>query len=348
MKNHYEILGVPRDADEETIKAAYRDLAKKLHPDQTGGNKRAEGRLKDITAAYNVLKHADKRIAYDANLKREQQTKKTRPKPASTTDGRQKSGDRFREAAADIFGTGRRDDTQRHNQNIDAEASVHITAGLARGGGDLELEADIQERCGACAGSGGRREVICADCGGTGRSVRKDGIVTREWSCQHCAGKGTFVTCCASCGGEGVRTNRRRFRAKIAAGTADGTILRFRDRGNIGLDGRRGDLYVTLKVLADNTYNIDGTDASRRLQIGIVTATLGGQVEFDGVDGERLRVSVPPGTQSGTRFRIVGRGLPNREGGRGDLTITIEIQIPTAVTPQQAELLRQFETASTN
>lgn len=353
MRDYYEILGVPRDADAETIKKAYRKLALKYHPDRNGGSKEAEEKFKEATEAYEVLRDPQKRAMYDryghAGLS-----------GASGAGGF--TGFDFAEALnifmrdfgglglEDLFTGGRR---SRGGPRKGPDMQLRLPLKLAEvaTGTRKTLRVKVFDPCSACRGTGsagGAAPRACGTCGGAGevRRVQRSllGQIVSVTTCPTCRGEGTeIVELCDRCDGEGVVRAEREIQVEVPPGVSSGDYITLRGQGHSGArGGPRGDIIVILEVEEDPRFVRDGADLICDLPITFTQAALGAEVEVPTVEGT-ARLTIPAGTQSGRQLRLKGKGLPHlRGGGRGDLIVRVHVWVPTELTPEQTALLRRL------
>jgi molecular chaperone DnaJ len=345
MADFYDLLGVRRGASAEEIKKAYRRKALELHPD-TNPDPAAEELFKQITHAYEVLSDPEQRARYDrfgeAGI-------------GSAASG--SPGDIFGGGLGNLFdtffggnpfgGTGRAGPPR----GEDLEMVAELTFEQAVFGTTLPVTTRVATVCGECAGSGagqGTQPVTCVECSGTGqvRRVRQSllGQMVTTGACPRCGGLGQIiVTPCSRCGGEGRQPEERTFQVDVPAGVDTGSTLRLSGRGHAGRrGGPPGDLYVHLRVRAHEQFERDGVDLVTDLPISFAQAALGTTLSLSTLDGE-AEIKVAPGTQSGKQFVLRGRGVPVVQGrGRGDLIVTLVVQTPTALPPDQEDLLRRL------
>lgn len=341
-RDYYEVLGVARDASEEDLKKAYRQLALKFHPDR---NKEpgAEERFKEVSEAYAVLSDAEKRRVYDQV-------------GHAGFDQRYSDEDIFRGAdfggfgfdVGDIFSAffGGRGRSQR-GRDLQVHASVPLATVAT--GGDIAVKVARAETCSACRGTGaeGAATTPCATCGGRGearRVVRTPfGQMVQVGTCPTCAGRGKVAKkVCANCAGQGRTRRERTLTVKVPAGVEDGMNLRLRGEGEAGPEGA-GDLYVTLAVQPDVTFERDGPDLHVVAPLTFSQAALGDDVEVPTLVDGRVKVTAEPGTQSGATTRLKGKGLPALgERGRGDLVVHFRVYTPTKLTSRERELFEEL------
>ncbi len=352
-RDFYEVLGVSRDADDKTLKSAYRKLAMKYHPDRNPGDAEAEAQFKEINEAYDTLKDGQKRAAYD------------RFGHAAFENGGgfgggagAQSGD-FASTMSDIFeeffgmggGGGNRRSGGRE-RGADLRYNLEITIEEAFSGKSVEIEVPTSVTCTACSGSGakpGTQPKTCPTCGGSGRVRAAQGFFTLERTCPTCQGRGQIISDpCPECSGTGRTTQERTLQVNIPAGIEDGTRIRLAGEGEAGLrGGPSGDLYIFLSIKPHEFFQRDGADIYCRVPISMTTAALGGQFDVPSVDGATSRVKVPEGTQTGKQFRLKGKGMPiMRSSQFGDMYIQVTVETPTKLTKRQRELLSEFEQES--
>lgn len=345
-REYYDLLGVAPDASEEQIKRAYRRLARELHPDSTGGDPAAEARFKQVAQAYEVLRDPERRARYDRY-------------GASGVDGA--APDPFGGGLGDLFdaffgmaGGGRGRGRSGPARGVDAELVVTLAFREAVFGARKEIAVDVAVACPACDATGARRgtsAIRCPDCGGTGelRRVRQSilGQVVTAVTCPRCQGLGESIpTPCPECGGEGRRSEHRVITIDVPAGVDDGATLRLAGQGPAGpRGGPAGDLYVHLRVEADERFARRNDDLHAELHVAMTQAALGAVVAVETLDGPE-QLTLAPGTQSGTVLRLRGRGVPHVRGrGRGDLLVHVVVDTPTDLDGRQRELLRQLAAA---
>ncbi|WP_321343566.1 molecular chaperone DnaJ [Breoghania sp.] len=350
----YEVLGVTRDADDKTLKSAFRKLAMKYHPDRNPDDSEAEAKFKEINEAYDALKDPDKRAAYD------------RFGHAAFENGgmggqRGFSGD-FASTMSDIFdeffggmggpGGARRGGGGGRERGADLRYNMDIDLEEAYTGKTVEIEVPSSIVCETCTGTGakpGSSPTTCRTCGGAGRVRATQGFFTMERTCPACQGRGEIISDpCPDCSGSGRRVEERTLSVNIPAGIEDGTRIRLAGEGEAGLrGGPSGDLYIFLSIRPHAFFQRDGADIFCRAPISMTTAALGGQFEVPTVEGGKTRVKVPEGTQAGKQFRLKGKGMPvMRSSQYGDMYIQVTVETPQNLTKRQRELLQEFEEVS--
>jgi molecular chaperone DnaJ len=346
---YYETLEVDRNADESKLKAAFRKLAMKWHPDKNPGDAASEMRFKEINEAYEVLKDGDKRAAYD------------RFGHAAFEQGMGGGGPGFGAGFAssfsdifeDLFGmAGQRGRGGGRERGQDLRYNMEITLEEAFVGKTAQIEIPVSVTCESCSGTGakaGTRPKTCATCGGAGRVRQAQGFFTLERTCPACQGRGQMIEDpCPSCVGSGRVTRERTLSVNIPQGVEDGTRIRLAGEGEAGIrGGPPGDLYIFLSIGSHPFFQRDGADLHCRVPVTMVTAAVGGEFEVPTIDGGKTRVKVPEGTQSGQRFRLAGKGMPVlRARQSGDMYVQIVVETPQSLTKKQRELLLEFDKLS--
>lgn len=351
MRDFYEILGVEASADVEEIKRAYRRMAHKYHPDKNPNDAYAEERFKEASRAYEVLSDPNLRRRYDrfghAGVNAGN----------GAGDGQQSGfaqnmGDVFSEIFADFFG-GRARGGTRAQREKGADKVVNLTVDFetAAFGGEQLLELDRDVRCSECSGTGaqpGSSPQLCHACGGGGEIRVQQGLFSVSKRCTYCKGRGRLVLHpCKACDGRGVLERHSRLKVKIPPGADSGTTLRYSGEGEPGTGGGpAGDLRVVLSVREHPLFKRDGADLHCEMPIGLVEATLGGQVEVPTLDGS-VRMRLPPGTQNGRVFRLRGKGLPSAQhGARGDQHVRVMVETPVSLAPEQQKALQALKSLS--
>jgi molecular chaperone DnaJ len=349
-RDYYEILGVTRSCTEIELKAAFRKLAMQHHPDRNPGDRDCEHRFKEINEAYDVLKDGDKRAAYD-------RFGHAAFEHGGMGGGMHGFGADFGSTFADIFegifgmggvrgrGSGR-------ERGSDLRYNMEISLDEAFTGKTAQIRIPTSVTCEACSGSGakaGTKPKPCATCGGAGKIRHAQGFFTLERTCPTCHGRGQVIDDpCKVCGGGGRVTRERTLSVNIPTGVEDGTRIRLAGEGEAGLrGGPPGDLYIFLEVAPHEFFQRDGADLHCRVPISMVSAGLGGEFEVPAIDGSKVRVKVPAGTQTGSRFRLAGKGMPVlRAKQTGDMYVQVAVETPQNLTKRQRDLLAEFEKLS--
>jgi molecular chaperone DnaJ len=351
----YTLLGVARDADGAAIKSAFRKLAMKHHPDQNPGCKESEDRFKAINEAYAILSDPQKRAAYDRYGHAAFQNGGMGGGQGRGAGGfadihdifNEMFGAEFGDAFSEAFG-GSRGRGRGPERGADLRYDVEITLEDAFRGSERQIVVPAAARCEPCSGSGSEGNAPlepCRTCGGAGQMRASQGMFRVVRTCPSCHGRGQIIKdACRSCGGRGQVQKERQLAVKIPAGVEDGTRIRLAGEGDAGVrGGPNGDLYLFLSVKPHELFERDGPDLYCRAPVPLVTAALGGDVEIPTLEGERARVQVPAGAQTGRRFRLRGKGMPSlRAKDRGDLHVEILVETPVNLSAKQRKLLEEF------
>lgn len=357
-RDYYEVLGVEKNADEAAIKKAYRVLAKKYHPDMNPGDKEAEKKFKEASEAYAVLSDPEKRRQYDQF-------------GHAAFDGGAGSGfggfdfnsadfsDIFGDIFGDFFGGGRRGagrDTNAPMKGSNIRTSVRITFEEAVFGTEKEIELTVKEECKTCHGSGakpGTAPQTCPKCGGKGQVVFTQqsffGTVRNVQTCPDCQGKGKVIReKCVDCHGSGYVPMKKRFAVEIPAGIDNGQCKRLSGQGEPGVNGGpRGDVLVEVIVGRHPIFQRQETNIFSTVPVSFAVAALGGEIVIDTVDGKVI-YEVKPGTQTDTRVRLKGKGVPSLRNKdiRGDHYVTLVVQVPDKLSHEAKEFLKKFDEVS--
>ncbi|HWA57579.1 MAG TPA: J domain-containing protein [Gemmatimonadales bacterium] len=362
-RDFYQVLGVPDTATPDEIKKAYRRLAKQYHPDANPNNAQAAERFKEISEAHGVLSDADKRKQYD---------QMRRLGAFDTAGGFRRGGAGSRPGGAagagrsepefdfsdfgsfglgdifsSIFGKGRREDTAPAAPEI--ETVVEIPFRVAALGGKVPVRLPVNETCATCSGSGaapGAKISTCPECNGRGTVTFGQGGFAVNRPCPQCRGKGKVPsTPCPTCGGAGEVRSEREVLITVAPGTESGAKVRLRGQGKGGAPGApTEDLVVTFQVQPDRFFKRDGLDVICEVPINLAQAVFGTRLRVRTLDGKKVVLKVPAGTQPGRKFRVKGLGI-EKGGKKGDQLVQVQVQVPEKLTPEQEELLRKFAEA---
>ena len=355
-RDYYESLGLKKGASEDEIKKAFRQQAKKYHPDVNPGDKSAESRFKEINEAYEVLSDAQKKSRYDQF-------------GHAGVDPNFGAGSGFggfggfggmdfdlSDLFGSIFGGGsstRSRNAPRKGERIHAE--LIITFEEAAFGCEKEVSAMRVENCEDCDGSGcaaGTTAEKCENCSGRGTVTTQQrtpfGVMQSSTDCPKCGGRGKIIQQpCTKCRGLGLVRRSRKIKVSVPAGIDDGQTISMRGQGSTGANGGEpGDLYVTISVLRHKVFQREGNSVLVEMPVSFVQLALGADIEVPTLDG-KVKYSIPEGTQSGTVFRLRGKGIANLRGsGRGDQFVTVNVVVPTGLNAEKKELLRKFEDIS--
>jgi molecular chaperone DnaJ len=357
-RDYYETLGVARGASADEIKKAYRGKAKELHPDRNADNPNAEAQFKEVNEAYDVLKDADKKAAYDRFGHAAFDGGMAGGARAGGYGGAGGQGDfasAFSDVFEDLFGDfmgGQRPGGTRRSRatrGSDLRYNLRISLEDAYSGLQKQITVPTAVACGSCNGTGsegGSEPVTCPTCSGMGKVRAQQGFFTVERTCPTCSGVGQIVkNPCSTCGGAGRTQKDRALSVNIPAGVETGTRIRLSGEGEAGLrGGPSGDLYIFIEIADHALFQRDGNDLYCRVPVSMTRAALGGEVEVPTIDGGRSRVKVPEGSQSGRQMRLRGKGMPALRGtGMGDMYIELAVETPVKLNAEQKDLLRKFE-----
>ncbi len=355
-RDYYEILGVAKGASADEIKKGYRTKAKELHPDRNTGKPEAEGLFKEANEAYEVLKDADKKAAYDRY-------------GHAAFEGGMGGGGRpgggqgdfssaFSDVFDDLFGDfmggrgGQQGGGRRAARGSDLRFNLQISLEDAFAGLQKSINVPTSVACDSCSGSGaegGAEPTTCPTCSGMGKVRAQQGFFTVERTCPTCSGLGQIIkNPCKSCRGAGRVEKDRSLSVNIPAGVETGTRIRLAGEGEAGMrGGPSGDLYIFIEVREHELFERDGPNLFCRVPVTMGSAALGGSIEVPTIDGGRGRVQVPAGSQSGRQMRLRGKGMPHLRGGStGDMIIELAVETPVNLTSRQKEILREFEELS--
>ncbi len=349
-QDYYELLGVSKDADEGTLKKAFRKAAMKYHPDKNPGDAEAEKIFKEMGEAYDVLKDPEKRAAYD------------RYGHAAFENGMGGGGqgghggagfdfsDVFEEFFGDFMGGGGRRQGGRGGpaRGSDMRFNMEISLEDAFNGKSDKITVPTSVACEPCGSTGaeaGSSPEVCTTCGGHGKVRAKQGFFMVERACPKCQGNGHVIkNPCKTCRGAGRVNKEKTLQVKIPKGVEEGTRIRLSGEGEAGQRGApSGDLYIFLSLKPHPIFKRDGDLLFCQVPIPMSTATLGGHIEVPTIEGKRARIKIPDGTQSGRQFRLRGKGMPELNGGYvGDMIIETSVETPVNLTKRQKELLEEF------
>ncbi|MFZ3580744.1 molecular chaperone DnaJ [Loktanella sp. DJP18] len=359
-RDYYETLGLKKGAAADEIKKAYRQKAKELHPDRNSDNPKAEEQFKEANEAYEVLKDADKKAAYDRFGHAAFDGGMGGGGGGRRPGGPQGNPD-FASAFSDVFddlfgdfmggqrgGAGRpraaRGNDLRYNLRVKLEDAF---TGLAK---TINVPTAVQ--CGNCKGTGaddGSEPVTCPTCSGMGKVRAQQGFFTVERTCPTCNGVGqTIKNPCHVCHGAGRVEKEKSLSVNIPAGVETGTRIRLAGEGEAGMrGGPAGDLYIFIEVADHSLFEREASNLFCRVPVSIADAALGGEIEVPTIDGGRSRVKIPEGSQSGRQMRLRGKGMPALRGGpAGDMFIELQVETPVNLTSRQREILKEFGTLS--
>ena len=350
-RDYYETLGITKGADAAAIKKAYRQKAKELHPDRNSDNPKAEDQFKEANEAYEVLKDAEKKAAYDRYGHAAFEGGMGGGGGGQRGGGHGDFSSAFSDVFDDLFGNfgggGRqRSSAQRGN---DLRYNLRINLEDAFSGLQKTVNVPAAVSCGSCNGTGaedGSQPVTCPTCAGMGKVRAQQGFFTVERTCPTCNGMGqTIKDPCHSCHGQGRVEKEKSLSVNIPAGVETGTRIRLAGEGETGmLGGPTGDLYIFIEVNDHKLFERDNVNLYCQVPVSIAKASLGGEIEVPTIDGGRSRVKIPEGSQSGRQMRLRGKGMPALRGnGTGDMFIELAVETPVNLTARQKEILREFD-----
>ena len=349
-RDYYDVLGVPKGSEADAIKKAYRTKAKELHPDRNSENPNAESQFKEVNEAYEVLKDADKKAAYDRY-----------GHAAFEGGGGQGFGgggdfsSAFSDVFDDLFGDfmgGGRGGRKQQSRGSDLRYNLSISLEEAFAGLQKTINIPSAVTCGSCNGTGaagGSSPTTCPTCSGLGKVRATQGFFTVERGCPTCSGVGQIIkNPCSSCGGQGTQKKDKALSVNVPPGVETGTRIRLAGEGETApRGGVSGDLYIFIEVSKHKIFERDGLNLFCRVPVSMAKASLGGEVEVPTIDGGRSRVRIPAGSQSGRQMRLKGKGMPAiKTIQKGDMFIEMAVETPVNLTAKQKELLQEFEELS--
>lgn len=344
-RDYYEVLGVSKNASEAELKKAYRRLAMKYHPDRNPDDAASEASFKEAKEAYEVLNDAKKRSAYDqfghAGVD---------PSAGGGAAGGAGFSDIFDDIFGDIFGGGRRPGggAERAYRGSDLQYTLELSLEEAVFGTEAKIRIPTLVECKSCEGKGAKKGTepqTCQTCAGIGQVRMQQGFFSVQQTCPRCHGLGKVITDpCPACQGQGRVEEHKTLSVKVPAGVDTGDRIRLNGEGEAGINGGpAGDLYVQVRVKSHNLFTRDGNNLNCEVPISFASAALGGELEVPTLDG-RVKLKIPPETQTGKLFRMRGKGVKSVRGGAiGDLICQVHVETPVNLTKQQKELLEQFE-----
>jgi molecular chaperone DnaJ len=365
-KDYYKTLGVPKNASAPEVKKAYRRLAQTWHPDANPGNKDAEDRFKEISAAYDVLGDKEKRQQYDRVRDMAASGSggfRGAPGQAGTGPGGRVRVDGFPFGnegfggftdvgdLGDLFqvftGRGGRGRTRQNRRGADLQTEVRISFEDAMRGVTVPLRIQGPAQCPVCRGSGaepGSAPDVCPQCQGTGTVAENQGVFSLSRSCPRCGGTGQVIEHpCKRCGGSGSIRTTREFSVRVPPGVKDSARIRVRAKGEAGPPGSKpGDLFVVVHVAPHQVFGRKESDLTIELPVTFAEAALGANLRVPTLNGA-VTLKVPAGTASGRTFRVRGKGVPKPKGGAGDLLVTIQVDVPKKLSKEEKELLARLK-----
>lgn len=360
-RDYYDTLGVSKGASADEIKKAFRKKAKELHPDRNSDNPNAEAQFKEANEAYDILKDAEKKAAYDrfGHAAFDGGTGASAGQRGGHPFGQ---GGDFQSAFTDVFddlfgdfmggGGGRSSGRNRAARGSDLRYNLRISLEDAFSGMSKTIQVPTSVPCTACNGTGaegGAEPTTCPTCSGMGKVRAQQGFFTVERTCPTCGGLGQVIkNPCKVCAGSGRVEKDRSLSVNIPAGVETGTRIRLAGEGEAGMrGGPAGDLYIFVEVAQHSLFERDGQNLYCRVPVSMGTAALGGSIEVPTIDGGRGKIQIPSGSQSSRQMRLRGKGMPALRGGAsGDMFIELAVETPVNLTSRQKELLKEFEEIS--
>ncbi len=348
-RDFYEALGVTKDASSDQIKAAYRKLAVKHHPDKNKGDKTSEDKFKEASEAYHVLSNSERKQNYDNFGHAAFENGGGGRGGFGNFDFSSSFSDIFEDFFGDFGGTGGR--RGRKNSNLrgsDLRYDLSISLEEAYTGKKQDIKFSTSEKCNTCKGSGskpGQEVSACSMCGGNGQVRSNQGFFTVQQTCPQCSGNGEEITNpCRDCNGQGKKQTSKRLSVTIPKGVNDGTRIRLAGKGEAGSRGAgSGDLYLFINVYSHDLFKRSDENLFFECPISIADAALGTAIEIPTIDGGKAKIKIPSGTQSGKQFRLKGKGMPYLRGSEnGDLYVKVNTEVPVSLNKEQKELLEKF------
>ncbi len=353
-RDYYELLGLTKGASADQIKKAYRQKAKELHPDRNSDNPNAEAQFKEVNEAYDVLKDAEKKAAYDRfGHAAFEGGMGAGARPGGQGDFSSAFSDVFDDLFGDFMGGGRGGGGRsRATRGSDLRYNLRISLEDAYSGLQKTINVPTSVQCGSCNGTGaesGSEPTTCPTCSGMGKVRATQGFFTVERTCPTCNGMGQMIkNPCRVCKGVGRVEKDRSLSVNVPAGVETGTRIRISGEGEAGVrGGPSGDLYIFIEIEDHKIFERDGLSLFCRVPVSMAAAALGGDIEVPTIDGGRSRVKIPQGSQSGRQMRLRGKGMPAIKSSQyGDMFIELAVETPVNLTGRQKELLREFEELS--
>jgi molecular chaperone DnaJ len=356
-RDYYETLGVSKGASKDELKKAYRKLALQYHPDKNPGDKKAEHQFKEINEAYGVLSDDQKRAAYDQFGHNAFQNGGgggghgpfgSRQGGFEGFEAGGAFSDIFNEFFGDMGQRGGRRPQQARMRGADLRYNMTISLEEAFQGKQTEIHFTAATKCGTCKGTGSKDTHVttCKTCGGTGTIRSQQGFFAMERVCGTCKGEGHIIkNPCGDCKGSGTIRKERTLAVTIPQGVEDGMRVRLAGEGEPGhKGGPAGDLYIFISISHHSMFKREGDNLHCEVPIKMTTAALGGDIEVPSIDGKKLKLNIPSGTQSNDKFRIKERGMHKlRSTARGNLYVHIQVETPVKLTKKQIELLEEFD-----
>ena len=347
-RDYYDVLGVNKNSTQDQIKAAYRKLAVKHHPDKNKGDKASEEKFKEASEAYHVLSDSERKQNYDNFGHAAFENGAGGRGGFGNFDFSNHFSDIFEDFFSD-FGGGRGKRSRKSNfRGSDLRYDLSITLEEAYNGKKQDIKFSTSEKCNTCNGGGskpGHDVGSCSMCAGHGQVRSNQGFFTVQQTCPQCSGTGEEITNpCNSCGGQGKKQTSKRLSVTIPKGVDDGTRIRLAGKGEAGSRGAgSGDLYLFINVYSHELFKRSDENLFFEYPVSIADAALGTSLEIPTIDGAKAKIKIPAGTQGGKQFRLKGKGMPYMRGsGNGDLYVQINTEVPVSLNKEQKELLEKF------
>lgn len=360
-RDYYEVLEVQKGASADELKRAYRKLAMKYHPDRNHDDKEAEAKFKELNEAYDVLKDEQKKAAYDRfghSAFEGGMGGNGGHHGFSGSAGAAGFGDIFDEIFGDFMGGrsqkhgGRNSQRSAAARGSDLRYNLKITLEEAFNGVEKEISIPSSVKCESCSASGakkGSKPKTCTTCGGVGQVRMQQGFFTLEQTCPDCGGQGkTISNPCDDCHGTGRVNKHCKIKVKVPAGVDDGMRIRLSGEGQAGMrGGSNGDLYIFVEVCSHELFSRQESSIYCKMPLPMTKAALGGSIEVPTIDGKKVKITIPEGTQSGHQFRLRGRGMSIlKSQHRGDMYVEVTVETPVKLSKKQKELLKELDSIS--
>ena len=346
-RDYYDVLGVQKNSSPEQIKAAYRKLAVKHHPDKNPGDKASEEKFKEASEAYHILSDKERKQNYDNFGHAAFENGGGGRGGFGNFDFSSNFSDIFEDFFSEGFGGGRRS-RKSSFRGSDLRYDLSLTLEEAYTGKKENIKFSTSEKCNICNGSGsepGHDIGSCSMCGGHGQVRSSQGFFTVQQTCPQCSGSGEEITNpCKDCSGQGKKQASKKLSVTIPKGVDDGTRIRLAGKGEAGSRGSgSGDLYLFINVYSHDLFKRSDENLFFECPVSIADAALGTAIEIPTIDGGKAKIKIPAGTQSGKQFRLRGKGMPYMRGsGNGDLYVQVNTEVPVSLNKEQKELLEKF------
>ena len=345
-RDYYDILGLSKSASESEIKSSYRKLAMKYHPDRNPGDKKAEEKFKEISESYEILKDPQKKSAYD-QYGHAAISQGTSGGASGGFSGFGSGG--FSDIFEDMFGMGGGSERRSASTGSDLRYDLSVSLEQAYSGDQVEISLTVPTKCESCNGTGankGSQPKQCSQCGGYGKVRAQQGFFTIERTCASCSGAGEIIgDPCRVCKGQGRVNKNKKLSVNVPAGVDNGTRIRLSGEGEAGARGSSpGDLYIFIDIKDHSIFQRDGKDTFIEVPVSFIDAVLGNSIQVPCIDGSKAKMNLSSGTQSGTRLRMKGKGMPGLRGGsRGDQYVQINVETPVGISRKQEDLFKQIK-----